>query len=287
MKQLDSIIFKDTSFPVTILTHRTSTLDNIDTAKEALHEAIEIKYFYEGKSTLLVGEKTVQAEAGDIIIINPYEIHATIDYGKEKKGKYCLIMIGLDFFDGLIGADINLRHMVFGKRAMFKTHIKANRRMQEIMARIMAEKDEERPASKLALIGLIAELFALLLRDGIDEGEISSNVDMVRYYPIIEPAIRMIRDEYASKSFTVDILASACNISKYHFCRIFKAATGQSAINYLNSYRLKIANNMLKSTNKSVNEIALLCGFEDASYFCKLYKREFGITPKSCKSAND
>ena len=286
MKKQDSILFEDRSFPITIRTHRTSAVDDMDSAREALHEAIEIKYFYEGESTLLIGVETVRAEAGDIIIISPYEIHATIDYGKEKKGKYCLIMLGLDFFDGIAGADINLRHTVFAKCTMFKAQIRGNLRMQEIMMRIMAEKDENKPAARLAIIGLISELFALLLREGIEEGGISSSAEMQRYYPIIEPAIRMIRDEYASGRLTIDGLASVCNISRYHFCRIFKAATGQSAIGYLNSYRLKIASNMLKSTNKSVNEIALLSGFEDVSYFCRLYRRELGVTPGSCRDGD-
>ena len=287
MKETDSILFEDRSFPVTIRTHRASAVDSIESAREALHEAIEIKYFYEGESTLLIGEETVRAEEGDIIIINPYEIHATIDYGGQKKGKYCLIMLGLDFFDGIVGADINLRHTVFGKCARFKTQIRGNLRMQELMERIMQEKDEAMPASRLAIIGLISELFALLLREGIEEGEITSGAEMQRYYPVIEPAIRMIRDEYSSGRLSIDSLASVCNISRYHFCRIFKAATGQSAINYLNSYRLRIASNMLRSTNKSINEIALLSGFEDVSYFCRLYRRELGVTPRSYREGAD
>ena len=159
--------------------------------------------------------------------------------------------------------------------------------MQELMERIMQEKDEAMPASRLAIIGLISELFALLLREGIEEGEISSGAEMQRYYPVIEPAIRMIRDEYSSGRLSIDSLASVCNISRYHFCRIFKAATGQSAINYLNSYRLRIASNMLRSTNKSINEIALLSGFEDVSYFCRLYRRELGVTPRSYREGAD
>ena len=91
----------------------------------------------------------------------------------------------------------------------------------------------------------------------------------------------MIRDNYSRTRLTVDELAAACSISKYHFCHVFKSVTGCGAISYLNSYRLKIANNLLKSSDKSISEIAFLCGFEDVSYFSKLYKQKFSRTPKS------
>jgi AraC-like DNA-binding protein len=56
---------------------------------------------------------------------------------------------------------------------------------------------------------------------------------------------------------------------------------GMSAIQYLNSYRLKIAHTMLQSTGVRIREIAYACGFEDVGYFCRLYKRKFGMTPKN------
>ena len=67
-------IFADESFPLCVITDSESGIDTIEGARKAVHEAIEIKYFYEGRSTLLIGNKTVNAEAGDIIIINPYGV---------------------------------------------------------------------------------------------------------------------------------------------------------------------------------------------------------------------
>lgn len=283
MKYTDDILFADSSFPIIIKANRASTVDDINVASQAMHEAIEIKYFYEGTSTLLIGGKTVNAEAGDVIIINPYEIHATVDYGKEEKGKYCLIMIGLDFFSGMSSAEFNLRHMLLAKQKTFKTHIKSNTRMQEILTRVSTEHTQCKPASRLAITGLMAEFFALLMREGVEDNSAPSSDGALRYYMTIEPAIRMIRDNYSAK-FTIDSLADACNVSKYHFCRIFKAATGMSAIQYINSYRLKIADAMIMNTNRQISEITALCGFDDVSYFCRIYKKHFGRTPRQTAS---
>lgn len=282
MQRTDDIYFEDKSFPVKIRLGSTSVIDDVGDATRALHEAIEIKYFYEGESTLLIGTKAVHARAGDVIVINPYEVHGTVDYGKEEKGKYHLIMVGLDLFGGKDGTEINLRHLIFGKKTVFKTQFKNNKKMQEIMTRVAEEANISDALSRLSIFGLLAQLFSILLRDGTEDQEVSQRVDMVRYYTIIEPAIRMIRDDY-SKHFSIDELAYACNISKFHFCRIFKAVMGVGAIQYLNEYRLKIADALLTNTDRQIGEIAVLCGFEDQSYFSRIYKKYFGCTPKSSK----
>jgi len=282
MQRTDDIYFKDKDFPIKIVPRRTSIVDDVKDSSRALHEAIEIKYFYEGDSTLLIGTDTVHARAGDIVVINPYEVHGTIDYGKEEKGKYHLIMIGLDFFSSSRSAGLDLRHVVFGKQTVFKALFKSNTDMQKILTRVVSEAEAPDEVSRLSIFGLMAEFFALLQRCGTESKKSVSSEDMIHYYTVIEPAIRMMRDDYSTR-FTVDTLAEACRISKYHFCRIFKAVMGMSAIQYLNGFRLKIADTMLTNTDKSISEIASLCGFEDSSYFSRIYKKHFGYTPKQSK----
>jgi AraC-like DNA-binding protein len=279
----EDINFLNNSFPIKIDAERCSFINGGE-AESAVHEALEIKYFHSGASTLLIGSKTVRAEAGDIIIINPYEFHATIECGKDTEiGKYCLIMIGLDFFEGSQGADFDLRQQLFGKRSFFKTHIKNNIKMGEILKAVAEESTQNNEGSRLAIFGLMAQFFALLLRENEAQSENeSSKENVLRYYSVIEPALKLIRDSYAKK-FTVDELAAACRISKYHFCRSFKLAMGIGAIAYLNEHRIKVADVMLNGSDRSVGEVARECGFDDISYFSKLYKKHFGHSPSKTK----
>ena len=53
---------------------------------------------------------------------------------------------------------------------------------------------------------------------------------------------------------------------------------------YIIAYRLKLACSMLRSTAKSINEIAEECGFTDASYFTKTFKAAYGETPKAYRN---
>ena len=282
MKHLENIDFPEDALPIKIIPRRTSFVGTVDTATKAFHEAVEIKYFCEGESTLIVDSQTIHATSGDIIVINPYEFHTTIDCGKDNPGKYHLFMIGLDFFEGAIGVDINLRKLLLEKRIAFHSKISENKKIRSILDKAVAEYENVDSYSRLALFGLIAELFAELLREASEEAKNSPAESALGYYAVIEPAIRLIRDGY-SENFTVDRLADACRTSKYHFCRIFKAATGMSAIKYLNTYRLKIADTMLQNTSRTVSEIAALCGFDDTSYFSRIYKKHFNKTPLKAK----
>ncbi len=277
MKATNDIFFSDPDFPLLIHPVRTSIIDDVNEAACAIHEAIEIKCFYEGESTLLIGDKTVHAQAGDVIVINPYEFHATVDFGGETTGKYHLFMLSVDFFSS-IPAGIDLRHLIFGQQTYFATHHASDAELYSLLSNAAREADADTRESRLALFGLMSQVFAILLRRGIGQSA-QLSADVAHYYSLIEPAVRMIRDGYSSK-FTVEDLADACRISKYHFCRIFKTVMGVSAIQYLNTYRLKIAHTLLTNTDHRIGEVAALCGFEDTSYFCRIYKRHFGTTPK-------
>ena len=68
-------------------------------------------------------------------------------------------------------------------------------------------------------------------------------------------------------------------IFQAHFCRFFKAATGKTALEYINEYRVDRAQVLLEKTSMSLSEIAESVGFDDLNYFCRLYKRIKGTSP--------
>jgi AraC-like DNA-binding protein len=78
------------------------------------------------------------------------------------------------------------------------------------------------------------------------------------------------------ETVTSEQIAESCHLSKYHLCHRFRSELGMTVMQYLNDYRLSIADTMLKSTGKPIAEISWLCGFEDEGYFCRLYKKRFG-----------
>lgn len=71
-----------------------------------------------------------------------------------------------------------------------------------------------------------------------------------------------------------------------YFCKFFKSLTGTSPIDYLTIYRLECAKKKLKETELSITEVAYDCGFNDSSYFTKVFKKYNNITPTKFLSLN-
>ena len=282
-KESEGIRFDNPDFRLIIKPDCVSSIDSPDRISKAFHKEIEIKYFYEGNATLLVGSQIVQATEGDLVVMNPYEVHSTIRFG-ENKGKYHLIMIDPEFFFERETEGPALGQMLIWSGVGFATHIQKDQRISEIILRAVDEQKNKAPYYQLALRGLMLELFSLLMRSYTKKLEGNSAADEnIRHFETVEPAIQRIRDRYFEK-ITADDLSSLCNVSKCHFCRIFKKATGKTAMQYLTDYRLQIADALLSGPSHSISRIAEMCGFEDEGYFCRCYKRKFGSPPGQKRS---
>ncbi len=270
--------FHDDNLQIVQLAERTSYINNIDDFPKDFHEEIEIKLFYEGSSTLLIGSESVVTEPGDVIFINPYEFHSTVGFGKQK-GKYHLLIVGLDFFNNDNRDLLDLRYLFIKEQVRIQTLIRNDPTVSRIVADIVTELCGEKERYEQVVRGLMLQLFSLLLRDYKRNDAATYPADnRIRHYGIIYPAIRRIHTDYTEK-LSIDELATLCNISKFHFCRIFKESTAMTAIQYQNECRLQIADTLLKTSDKSVREIAEHCGFDDVCYFSRCYKRRFGVSP--------
>ena len=86
-------------------------------------------------------------------------------------------------------------------------------------------------------------------------------------------------EENFSGEITLAELSKQCSMSPNYFCKIFKDITGQTPTEYISTYRIDMACEMLLM-GKSVTETALDCGFNDLSYFIHIFKRHKGISPK-------
>ncbi len=275
MAQNNEHFFEDESFPIRLDICRESGIDRVEDARRAIHEAIEIKYFYEGSSTLLLGRNTVVASAGDVVVINPYEFHATVDYGTEK-GKYHLLMISPDFFPDVTPEVSDFKRRLLSGQISFCPLFRGNTELSHILSRTVEEVQQKKEGYRVAVHGLMLQLLSHLLRTATETvSPDEARAHAARHYSVVEPALRRIRDGFCER-LTVDTLSSLCSVSKYHFCRVFKSVTGMTVMQYVNDYRLTIADTMLKNTNLTIARISGLCGFEDESYFCRCYKKRFG-----------
>lgn len=89
---------------------------------------------------------------------------------------------------------------------------------------------------------------------------------------------KYIENNYRSQ-ITVDDMIKDIPVSKYHFIRRFKRAMGITPYSYLTNYRINMSKKFLRSTDKTVSEIAEICGFLDTSNFIVHFKKHTGQKP--------
>lgn len=95
--------------------------------------------------------------------------------------------------------------------------------------------------------------------------------------------IKIILD-YVAENYmnpiTIDELADSVNLSKHYFMRFFKKYMGTTCIEYINDYRLNVATNLLLTTGLQITEISSRIGISNLSYFNRIFKKKYNMTPK-------
>ena len=83
----------------------------------------------------------------------------------------------------------------------------------------------------------------------------------------------------------VDELAKISGYSRYHFSRLFSAKRGIPPGAFIRELRLNRAVKLLQTEKMSVKEVASACGFDDTSYFCKAFRKSFGVSPAKFRNS--
>lgn len=96
--------------------------------------------------------------------------------------------------------------------------------------------------------------------------------------PLVAAALAAIRDNYMAL-YGVEELSEQLGVSKAHLIRVFSAEMGTPPGRYLTRTRLESAKLLLLDREYTLEMIATLCGFSGANYFCRVFKRETGLTP--------
>ncbi len=123
----------------------------------------------------------------------------------------------------------------------------------------------------LGLHSVLCSLIRSAMESAQAELDHTSNAD-------IAFAEEFIRRHYG-ENIKIDDIVSELHISKYHFIRLFSRIMGTTPYSYLTSYRINTAKILLRSTDKSVAEIAAECGFSDTSNFITHFKKRIGESP--------
>lgn len=119
----------------------------------------------------------------------------------------------------------------------------------------------------------VYEWILSLLR--FSEGEVRTD----RHLPETVQIGKQFMEQHFHESISLSQIAEAAKVSPNHFCKMFQKHVGASPVEYLRLVRLEKAAHLLKHTRIPVSQIAVETGFDNLSYFGKVFRKLIGMTP--------
>jgi len=244
------------------------------------HEALELNLVVAGAVKVSTANQAQVFQAGEGFFIN-----SNILAAMEK--------------DGMCVLDSHLFHPVFLSghfKSVFETKymnpITQNRNL-ELLALRKTTREQTQILGKLRQLSrlqqecdtefqtrnLLSEIWLLLLEE-IKHADNSIFRTPQKNQDRILTMISFIQENFADK-LTLERIAGSAAVSTRECLRCFRAAIGQSPMDYLIEYRIRAAKKLLETTTLSITDIALQCGFNSNSYFTKLFHRSCGQTPNA------
>lgn len=94
-------------------------------------------------------------------------------------------------------------------------------------------------------------------------------------------------DTHIGEKITLNSIATQINMNESYISRLFKSETGMNIIHYINMIKMEKAKELLKEKNMIVKDVAYALGFEEQSYFNRMFNKYFGINPKEYKKCTN
>jgi transcriptional regulator GlxA family with amidase domain len=95
--------------------------------------------------------------------------------------------------------------------------------------------------------------------------------------------VQQYMEKNYNKTITMNEMAGISNMSPRNLIRRFEQATSNTPLEYLQRFRIENAKKMLETKKDGIEQIAMKCGYEDMSFFRKVFKRHVGMTPREYK----
>ncbi len=232
---------------------------------------------WRGKGTFEIGGRGYALERGNAFLIPP-EVEAW--YQADRNNPWSYFWIG---FNG-IKAEEYIASAGFGKDTLVRRVEDVDRLYRYVDQMLTCH--EVTPANELKRIGLTLLFFAALAEEYSRGNVIKTRNVLAQESLYIDEAVEYI-DKNLSKKIKIEELAKRAGISRSYFSICFKKVMGCSPQDYIVNLRMKKSMLLLKTTALSVTEIADSVGYNDPLAFSKIFKQNFGESPKAYRNTKE
>lgn len=240
------------------------------------HPEIELLYGINGELAVTVSEEKCILKQGDILFINPEELHSYSPITRPVEYHAAVFEASLFQFRENHFFEQDFTSQILDASIKFPRMISSDHPKYHVIAPIVHRLFNEDIESKTMIFADLTMLFCTLLEHSflekvLDETAYKKSEDVKR-------CIQYMEDNYMRK-ITLAELAQLVHMTPNYFCNYFKKQTGVTPFTQINNIRVRKASKMLRQTENSVVDIAESCGFENVSFFIRKFKEIRGCTP--------
>lgn len=241
------------------------------------HSDLEFILVLEGNMEYFINGDTVRLEKGNGIFVNSKRMH----YGYSTNKKNCTfivvavhpILLGESTPAGKIFIDEK-----FGSRSENYILLSIENHWQQEVLLLMKRIYDEMYSENPSLLWLLSHAASLCAYIGTYIKPVTGQIADDQQLMALWKMTGYIHQYYDIKITLKDISAAGV-ICRSKCCEIFGNYIGQTPNNYLMHYRIQKSCEMLRESNRSICEIAISCGFQSASYFTYVFRKETGYVP--------
>ena len=237
------------------------------------HKELEIMRILSGEFDIYLNNVHYHLREGDIIFINCKFLHR----GTPHNCEYECILCDLDmmskknykihslYIDPIISSHSAISPMLGPQDGEIYDKV--------LNLFLLLQKEE--PFYELTTLASLFSIFEALYRNDKIE-KISAPKKSFSQANAIAQLIRWIDNNHA-EHITLQSLAQKADMTPTYLCKIFKEYTGKTPTEYINTVRIENACHEMRQGSKSITQIAIDNGFNDISYFCKVFKKYKGV----------
>lgn len=239
------------------------------------HREIEILYFTKGSMQVICEDNVYVAHAGDIIFVNPSELHSgrTLDEDVE----YHCFIIDPDFFMSL-HLDICDKQIIKIANAREKiNNLIHDEKIRHLLDQVLMERDAEKESYNLFIKGYLTLLMSEVCRNYK-----SSEQTIIEKDNTISKILHYINENYAHE-LTSSKLAAHFGYSLSYFCKYFRDSVGETPVDYINAVRINKSYDLLLYTDMTATEISYQVGYSGLNYFSRQFKKRLHYSPQEIR----
>ena len=272
---LSDTLFSDPAIPVEI--HLTQQAD----LSHHMHTFIELVMVVEGSGTHIFKSERYPITVGDVFVIPPFTPHGYADTDGlaiyNILFKDCMLerfrsdLELVPGFHGLVTLEPYYRSVRGFSGRLILTPEQISQ-ATSLVARLQHERNSDYDGRSIMVENLFIELLLFYCRRFSEDAG-----PLTRVMPVARTIgyMNIHFDEALSLKQFVEI----SRVSKRSLIRHFKNTTGVSPMHYLQKVRIAKARELLKTQDRSITQIAMDAGFNDAAYFSLVFRKQTGMTP--------